>query len=1611
MDAMPAHHKKHTAVLTSKILRLAQNRMSDRQFKSIEPFLRSYFAQAFPEDLEVLSAKTAFKIAEAHWQTAIQRQPGKALLRVYNPEPGTGASGPLYTVVEVVTDDMPFLVDSIRMEINHHGFNVNLMFHPLFQIKRNANGKLLGTAEAANPQKHIYSESFIRVEIERVLDESKLQALHTGLENVLLDVKRAVGDWRKMRKRLNEVITELEQSDGKSKDTAETVAFLQWLDDKNFTFLGAQDFEVIKTQGKKTLRATPRSALGILKNKSFGASAGYTFESTENRQQKTNNEQLLITKSVKQATVHRPGYMDYIMVRKLDSRGQIIGERRFVGLYTSTAYRRHPRDIPVVRTKIDKAFTLSKFDPVSHIGKAFLHVLETFPRDELLQIGQNELFTIAQGILHLGERQRLKLFIREDRLQRFVSCLVYVPRDRLDTSLRTKISDIILAAFQGSDLSYKIKLSEESFARIEYFVRTDPANFPAYETDKIEQALANESYSWQDRLRDLLLAQLPEADCTALLKTYYAAFPVSYQQDFEPETATHDIRTLETLNQTGDLSANFQTLEAAHQTSLKLYKAKEPIAPSDSLPILENMGFKVLQETPYKIILPEGDVLWIHNLILKAQFNSRNLDNRTTILQDVFAQVWQAQAENDGFNALALSAGLNAREISMLRAYCKYLLQTGLTFSQTYMEQCLIEHADIAKQLVNLFKLRFEPGTQKAANTSPADKLYKSIEQSLDAVASLDQDRILRNFLGVITATVRTNYYQLDADKNHKPYITFKFDTAKIPELPDPRPMFEIFVYSPRVEGVHLRSGKVARGGLRWSDRREDFRTEILGLVKAQRVKNAVIVPTGAKGGFYVKKPPAGGRENLMQEGITCYQQFISGLLDVSDNVKAGKVVPPKNVVRYDDDDPYIVVAADKGTATFSDYANDIALQYDLWLGDAFASGGSVGYDHKKMGITARGAWEAVKLHFRDLGTNIQSEDFTVVGIGDMSGDVFGNGMLLSRHTKLVAAFNHMHIFIDPNPNPQKSYKERQRLFKLSRSTWEDYDARLISKGGGIYSRRAKSIELSDQIRSWLNTQKKNVTPNELIQLLLKAPVDLLWNGGIGTYVKSSSELHTDAGDRSNDAVRVNANELRCKVIGEGGNLGLTQMARIEYALHGGRVDTDSIHNAGGVDCSDHEVNIKILLNQVMAKHKLSEKQRNTLLASMTNEVAELVLESNYWQSQAITLIEAEAPQLLDEHARYAHSLENNGQLNRALEGLPDDEQLLERKAASNGLTRPEISVLVSYAKIIAKDALVDSDLLDDPYFAAELLRYFPSLLRERYATEIHAHPLRREILATFIVNRMINRMGCTFVYRLQEETGATIADISRAYTIAWEVFNLREVWAKVAALDHKIPAQAQIEIMLQATKLTYRASRWLMQHRKRALGIKQAIADYSKGAKILSEHLPVMIETSEDAIVKDSIEKFLTQGVAKPLALTAISMDALYCSFDIVDISNNIGMPIHKVMSLYFKLSAYLDIFWLRVKIEQYNPDDQWQELACKSLIDDLYAVLRKLTVEVLRVSGKRKSPEEAIEMWAGHNRQAVDRCLKIPHDLKAAEHLNLAMFSVSLRELQNLYQASAAN
>jgi glutamate dehydrogenase len=1593
-------------------LDLVRRRVAPERRAATERFVREYFRQVAPEDVESRDSADLYGAALSHWNFGRQRDPGRPRVRAFNPSLDDHGWQSTHTIVEVVTDDMPFLVDSVTMEVNRHGLTLHLFVHPIVRALRDADGVLEDVVAGADGGVAAIGrrESFMHVEVDRVADPAALARLAADVERVLGDVRAAVDDWPKMLARLRGIAADLEKAPPPLApgDLAEGRAFIEWLADNHFTLLGYRCHDLVEADGAPGLAIVPGSGLGILRERG-DATMSQSFQALppETRARARVPELLIVTKGNSRSTVHRPGYLDYVGVKRFDPAGKVIGEHRFVGLYTSTAYSSTPGTIPLLRTKVANVVARAGVSPGSHAGKALLNILETYPRDELFQIGEEDLLATATGILHLGDRQRFRLFVRRDAFQRFVSCLLYVPREHYNTELRRRWQALLLDAFQGTAADFNVHLSESVLARILITVRTVPGRIPDVNLAELETRLAAAARRWEDDLATALVADEGEAEGNRLFRAFGNGFPAGYREDLAPRVAVADVRMLARVAADGALGLNLhRPLEAAPGTlRLRLYHRGGPVPLSDSLPMLERMGLRVLDERPYRVQPAEGAPVWIHDFgLATGSDRDVDLDAVQGAFEDALARVFAGTVENDDFNRLVLAAGLSAEEVVVLRAYARYLRQTGFPLSQSFIEQTLAAHGPIAAALVRLFRLRFDPAAGAEVDEAEA-RQFAAIEASLDAVENLSEDRVLRQLLALVLATTRTNFWCTDAAGARRPFLSFKFDPAKIPGLPEPRPMFEIFVCSTRFEGVHLRGGRVARGGLRWSDRPEDFRTEVLGLVKAQMVKNAVIVPVGSKGGFVLKKaPPAADREAYLAEGVACYQDYLRGLLDLTDNLVAGKVVAPPRVRRHDGDDPYLVVAADKGTASFSDHANAISKEYGFWLGDAFASGGSAGYDHKAMGITARGAWESAKRHFRELGVDIQANDFTVVGIGDMSGDVFGNGMLLSKHIRLVAAFDHRHVFIDPAPDPAASWVERERLFRLPRSSWADYDASVISRGGGVWPRTAKSIPLSPEAQAALGVQAEALTPAELVSAILKAPVDLLYNGGIGTYVKSARESHASVGDRANDAVRVDGRELRCKAVVEGGNLGCTQLGRVEYALAGGRINTDAIDNSAGVDTSDHEVNLKILLGQAIADGELTERQRNKLLADMTVEVAKLVLRDNYFQTQSLSLSGRLGHALLEQQARFIRFLEKAGRLNRALEFLPDDEEIAAREAAGAGLASPERAVLLAYAKIWLYDELLASALPDDPWVATALGRYFPEPARTQFAPHAARHPLRREIIATHVANSMVNRVGSTFVHRLMETTGAAPAEVVRAYLLTREVFDFVGLWQAIEALDNKVPDALQAEMLIETGRTIVRGTAWFLRSRRLGEDMAATIARFRPGVEQVGAVFGSLLEPAARAPIEAQAGGYAAAGVPEAVAVRVAAYDTLFGALDITEIAEGAGRPVSAVAGVYFALAARLGLGWLRGRIATLPADTHWRMLAKGALRDELAELQRAIAGHALASAGAAEATAAIIDAWAARNRSALQRTERMLAELRALPSLDLAMLSVALRELRAL-------
>ncbi len=1597
--------------LIAKALGEARKRLGGGAAANGQRFIEHYYRHAPPLDLLEKSPGMLFGAALALWKFGAIRAPGEAKLRVYNPtleEFGWKAD---HTVVEIVNDDMPFLVDSVTMALKRMDLTVYSVIHPIFKLRRNKGGKLAKILEPDHGAgKGAAAESFMHLEITEQSGD-RLDAIRDAIAGVLEDVRAAVEDWQAMRARLAAIIAEMDSPPAElpSEDIEEVREFLSWVHSENFTFLGYREYEFAGGGRKIQVSVAGDSGLGVLRDPERVLDRqlhDLASMPSEVRAFVGQPDLVMVTKSSRMSTIHRSVHMDSIGVKRFDAKGRVRGLRVFAGLFTSAAYNRSPRNIPLLRRKLSRTRELAGFPKGGHDDKALLNILETFPRDELFQVSVDHLLRTSLGILHLQDRPRVALFVRRDDFERFVSCLVYVPRDVFNTELRLLIQEILAKAFAGEVSDFFAQVGDSPLARVHVIVHIDSGRIPAFDAEKIESLLIEAARSWGERLQEALGTARGEEQGQRLFQRYRRAFGSGYRERFGAETAVADIAKVEQVLDSGELAMSlYRPIEAAdHQLWFKVYHPRRPIPLSDILPMLERMGLKAMGEMSYAVRPEDGGAerVMIHDFSLETGNASPiDLGAVRADFQDAFRCIWRGEVESDGFNALVLSAGLGWRQVVILRAYGKYLRQAGIAFSQAYMSRTLAAYPELARLIVELFETLFDPARSGDAEARAA-KIRKRIDKSLDAVTSADDDRILRRFVNLVESTLRTNYYQPAPGGGAKPYLSFKLDSQRLDELPLPRPMVEVFVYSPRVEAIHLRGGKVARGGIRWSDRRQDFRTEILGLMKAQMVKNAVIVPVGSKGGFVVKRPPAeGDREAQLAEGVECYKTLMRGLLDLTDNRKGTKVVPPKAVVRRDGDDPYLVVAADKGTATFSDIANAVSADYGFWLGDAFASGGSQGYDHKKMGITARGVWESVKRHFREAGLDTQKQGFTVVGVGDMSGDVFGNGMLLSPHIRLIAAFNHRHVFIDPDPDPAKGFAERKRLFELPRSGWNDYRAKLISKGGGVFERSAKSIPLSPEIRKRFAIDKDKATPNDLIRALLGAEVDLLWFGGIGTYVKATEESHGEVGDRANDATRIDAGELDCRVVGEGANMGLTQRARIEYGLAGGRLNTDAIDNSAGVDCSDHEVNIKVLLDQVVANGDMTAKQRNALLARMTGEVGDLVLRDNYLQTQAISLVEGEGFQALDHQARLIRMLERAGRLNREVEFLPDDEVVGERAAKRQGLTRPEIAVLMSYGKIWLYDELLKSDLPDDRHLAEDAVRYFPSPLQGKFKKAIARHRLRREIVATRLTNSMINRVGGTFVNRLAEQTGMAPCDIARAYSITRQVFAFRELWESIEGLDNVVPAEVQTAMLFDVNRLIEWVTLWFLRHGARPLDIGAHIAEFAQGIAVLAGCLDEVMPEHYRNDVGERARPYLEKGVPEELALRVAGLVNLFSGCDIVRLANRRRIKVGEVARLYFAVGTRFRLGRLRAASERLEAESHWQKLAVAAMVEETYAHQLALAAQVLDFAAPGEDPGAVIAAWEEANRDAVARTRQILGELWACEVVDFSMVAVASRQL----------
>ncbi|AMN67579.1 NAD-glutamate dehydrogenase [Psychrobacter sp. P11G5] len=1594
----------------------------------LDHFINSYYRPLHHETADVIDDTDLAGMALHHFTLLKAYEGSKPQLAVFNPIAEEQHFHSSHTIIQMVAYDRPFLVDTMLMSLEAQGIDVHRTYNTIISVKRDEDGNLTHVDSAhESATSHM---SLIHCEI-AYQDNDELEALHQILLDKVDTLDTVVGDWKEMRSRLTDIKAELAQKPLPEVfySQQEIQAFLDWILDDHFIFLGYREYRLeggnyidvtdttddskqggVNKNADLDLFAIGNSGLGLLR----GAEEDKLSESfyrlpKELKQLLTEPRVLMLSKSSRVSPIHRPVYMDFLGIHKFDDNGRLVGEYRFIGLLTSQAYQLTVQQIPLLREKANKIMAMADLPRAGHAYYKMMHVINTLPRDDLFQASVEELYPIVSGISQLQDKKSLRLFSRIDHYQRFVSCLVYIPRDKFNTELRIEVQQVLKDAYGGTSSGFTTEFNESEHARVHVHVRTVPGQVNNVDNAALEAELSALMESWTDHYQQMLLDNVGEQQANSLTRRFLNYIPAAYEERFDARTAVEDTKRLASLTNEQPMIWHLyqSTGDAGNQLHLKLYGREQPVILSKVLPILENFGVSVISAQTYEFDLPDQPIWMQEYELILENVDTVNMQVVRGQFEDSLKQIWAGRVESDSFNELVLITKLDTYDVVVLRALSRYMIQAKAPFSSAYIQQTVVKNSAISVALGSLFDARMNPKYNEDERREKTTQIQQKIIAALADVDSLDEDRILRWYLDLINAMVRTNFYQTDTDGQRKDRLSFKFLAADIPNLPKPKPMFEIFVYSPRVEAVHLRGGKVARGGLRWSDRMEDFRTEVLGLVKAQMVKNAVIVPVGSKGGFIVKtKTMADGREAFQAEGIACYQTFLRGMLDVTDNIVDGKIVPPANTVRHDEDDPYLVVAADKGTASFSDIANALSAEYNFWLDDAFASGGSVGYDHKAMGITARGGWESVKRHFRMRGMDIQNrDDFTVVGIGDMSGDVFGNGMLRSTHTKLVAAFNHLHIFIDPNPDTAASYAERERLFEMPRSTWDDYEKSLISQGGGVYSRQDKSIAISAEMKELFDISEDNLAPNELITALMKSPVDLIWNGGIGTYVKSENESHADVGDRATDALRINGNELRAAVVGEGGNLGFTQQGRIEYAQTGGRIYTDAIDNSGGVNCSDHEVNIKILLGKVVEQGDMTLKQRNELLESMTDTVAELVLRQNYLQPQAIELSHIRAAANLSDHQRFIQMLEGEGRLDRAIEYLPSDEEIAKRQKATTGLTNPELAVVMAYGKMWVYDNLLLSDLPDDPYFVNELRKYFPDELASRFFDEMTEHRLHREIISTYLTNSVVNRLGIEALFRLYEETDQSLATIVRGYAISRDVFNVSIAWKTLEALDNQVDATLLLNLELRLRDALEQGVVWFINAFGQDLQVADMISRFRESVEKLTKSGGFIEQQFAEYLQEDAtslMQEDLSESDATMFAMLPYHVDAL----DAALLAEQYERPVDEIATLYFEAYHVLQLDWMMDNIATLPQHDYWDRRARHALVNELSRSLRLLMDAVL----SKPDAKQAFSEWRSRH---LDQLASVETEMHKLDELysededgqvGLSTLSVLMSELSGL-------
>jgi len=1595
------------------------------QAVNLKALAKSYYASTSQAHLAQANPTKLLAEIEAAWEFLQQRKGRAAKVQVSQVNSNSAIDSGGSTVIHLLVDDMPFLVDSVRQLLNQRGMVIQRINNAVLFVERDRKSKDAASAKkqvrriAAEPGSGLHAEALISFRCNH-LPDAELKQVTTEIKDSLKEVAVAVKDFPAICQRAIELregmLARREKLPVSSEEVDESTNFISWLLDNHFTFLGYEEYQVGGSAKDRAITLQKSSLLGISKfKKGLKGTARLASLPKETGELIMRKQLCSFAKSGTRSKVHRPGYPDYVLIKEFDDNGNVAVEHRFLGLYTSSVYYRAVLEIPLVRKKVERVLAQSGFAVNGHSIKDLLQVINVLPRDELFQMSSQQLFNTAMQITQMQETRTTRLFIRKDAYSKFFSCLVYLPRESYNTRTRLLMQDFLKEKLQAQEVEFDTYFSESILARVHFILRVPDIQNVQFDSRDLEAELTELIKPWNDRFTERLDQLISDNSTREVFNSYASCFSESYKEAYNAADAVKDINHIIGVLQSEHFSFYLQNDPDDENAplELKLFNFSQQLMLSDVAPILENMGLTVVSEHAYKLKPQADKVVWLHDFSLVArQTATAEGDSLNDLFESAFSALWGNQADDDSFNGLVLGAGLHWRDVVILRAYAAYMKQIQLGYSSQFISETLISNRNVTALIVQLFYARFDPAVGARNRDRTATGLHTRILTAIDKVKNLAEDSVLRNYLALIAATLRTNYFQPQEDGSFKDYISFKFLPELVANIPLPKPKFEIFVYSTQMEGVHLRGGKVARGGLRWSDRREDYRTEVLGLVKAQQVKNSVIVPVGAKGGFVVKQPPAdNSRDAFLEQGISCYKMFIRGLLDITDNLIDNEIIPPSAVIRHDEDDPYLVVAADKGTATFSDIANGIAEDYGFWLQDGFASGGSNGYDHKKMGITAKGAWVSVQRHFREQGVDVQKQDIHVVGIGDMSGDVFGNGMLLSKHICLAAAFNHLHIFIDPNPDAAIGYKERKRLFNLSRSNWSDYEAKLISKGGGIFSRSLKTIPISAEMKARFHLKASSMAPDQLISALLRSPVDLIWNGGIGTYVKASHESHSEVGDKANDTLRVNANELRCKVIGEGGNLGLTQSARIEFGRNNGTSLTDFIDNSAGVDCSDHEVNIKILLNKLVINKQLQAKARNKLLVSMTGAVSTLVLSNNYHQVQAIGLAHVDTIKRAKEYAGLISFLEKNAGLDRALEYLPSHDELEERIAKNQGLTRPELSVMTSYIKMHLKSELVDAPYINDDYLLPYLISAFPAQLNDRYNSEIKAHRLRDEIVATQLANSLVNRLGPSFVYRMAESTGASSCEIVRAAVIAKDIYAIDIMWDQIEALDFKVEAQVQDKMMAEVMRLMRRATRWLLRNRRRDLEFKESREYFAKSIKDIRCLLPDRLPESLKVEWQKKYNDYVAAGVPAQLANEIALAEHLYPIMAMIEVGRSHKVKAATIVDIYYGIGDKLDLNWLSQHIKSINVANYWQALARESFQEDLEWQQRALTDNIVCFMADGRNVKTTIDNWCNLNADLIERSHNMLAQLQREGQFEYPMFSVALRELLNLAQSTTGS